>query len=339
MSNYDTTTLLGVVQQLPRFQPFMLSLFFPAVRTFGSRKIAFDDMAEDHRIAPFVSPIEAGQVMHARGSELKDFAPAYIKPKHLVDPERVLDRMPGESIGGILSPGARRNAIIADNLLKERNAIMIRQEWMAVQAVLDGKVIVSGEKYPTTEVDFGRDAALTKVLTGTALWTDTTNSNPVDDVEDWSGELAGPATDMVMGKDAWKAFRKHPKVKEVLDTQLRGTQSSLEIGAGNGEWYRLVGVLSGNIRVWVYSAYYEAEGTGTPTQYIPSNRIVLGSSALRGVRAFGAIRDGSADYKAMEMFPKHWVTNDDPFAEYTMTQSAPLMVPTRPNASMSATVV
>ena len=337
-TNSDTITLLEVVRQLPRFQPFLLSLFFPTTRLFDSKKIAFDDIAEDHRIAPFVSPIEAGQVMHDRGSTLKDFMPAYIKPKHLVDPMRVLDRRPGEAIGGAMAPNARRNAVITDNLMKEREAIMKRLEWMAAQVMLTGKVVVSGEKYPTTEVDFGRTAALTKVLTGAALWTDDA-STPLDDIEDWSGELAGPSSDIIMGADAWKAFRKRADVKEALDTQIRGTQSSLEIGAGNGEWYQLKGTLSGTIRVWVYSAYYEAEGTGTPTKYVPDNRVILSSQALRGIRAFGAIRDGDAGYQAMEMFPKNWTTNDDPFAEYTMTQSAPLMIPARPDASMSATVV
>ena len=338
MSNYDTTTLADVIRHLPRFQPFLLSLFFPTTRLFPGRKIAFDDIADDHRIAPFVSPIEAGQVIESRGSTLKDFTPAYIKPKHLVDPERVLDRLPGESLGGVMAPGARRNAVIADNLMKERDAIMKRLEWMAVQVLLSGKITVAGEKYPTSQVDFGRDAALTKVLTGAALWSDAA-STPLDDIEDWSGELAAPTTDIIMGQTAWRAFRQHAAVKEALDTEIRGTQSALEIGAGNGAWYQLKGTLSGTMRVFVYSAYYEAEDTGLPTKYLPDDQVILASPALQGVRAFGAIRDGDAGYQSLEMFPKNWTTNDDPFAEYTMTQSAPLMIPARPNASMAATVV
>jgi len=338
IKTYNTVTLAGVVRQLPRFQPFLLSLFFPATRLFTGRKIAFDDIADDHRIAPFVSPIEAGQVMSARGSTLKDFSPAYIKPKHLVDPDRVLDRVPGEMIGGSMAPGARRDAVITDNLRMEREAIMKRLEWMAAQALLTGKVTVAGEKYPTAEVDFGRDAALTKALTGAALWTDSA-SKPLDDIEDWSGEIAAPGTDIIMGQAAWRAFRQHADVKEALDTQIRGSASSLEIGAGNGAWYQLKGTLSGTMRVFVYSAYYEAEGTGTPTKYLPDDTVILASTALQGVRAFGAIRDGDAGYRSMEMFPKNWSTNDDPFAEYTMTQSAPLMIPARPNASMAAKVV
>lgn len=337
MSLYDTHTLLDVVRQLPRYQPFLLSLFFPTTRLFDSKKISFDDIAEDERIAPFVSPIESGQVMQDRGSTLKDFTPAYIKPKHIVDPARVLERLPGEAIGGSQSAGSRRNAIIADNLMKEQVAVMKRLEWMAAQTLLTGKIIVSGEKYPSTEVDFGRAAALTKVLTGTALWTDSA-STPIDDIEDWSGELAAPSTDIIMGQVAWRAFRKHADVKEALDTRIRGTESSLEIGAGNGEWYQFKGTLSGTIRVWVYTGYYESETTGNPVKYIDDDHVVIASPALRGVRCFGAILDGAAGYQALEMFPKNWM-QDDPGLEYTMTQSAPLMVPARPNASMAAKVV
>ena len=338
IQTYDTVTLGAVVRALPRALPFLLEKFFPTVRLFNGKKIAFDDIATDRRIAPFVSPVEAGQVVSARGSVMKDFTPAYIKPKHLVDPNRIVDRLPGESIGGDITIGGRRDTVIADNLRMERDAILYRLEWMAAKVVLDGKVTISGEKYPTVEVDFGRDPALTKVLTGTALWTDTVNSDPIEDIENWSSEKDGPTTDIPMGKAAWAAFRKHPKVKDVLDTNIRGTESWLEIGPGAGEDVRLAGILSGTMRVWVYSAEYE-DDDGNYVPYVPDNRVILSSPALQGVRAYGAIMDGEANYQAVEYFLKHWVTNDDPFAEYTMTQSAPLLIPARPNASMSATVV
>jgi hypothetical protein len=38
----------------------------------------------------------------------------------------------------------------------------------------------------------------------------------------------------------------------------------------------------------------------------------------------------------LEMFPKNWV-NEDPAAEYVMTQSGPLMIPKRPNAVVAVT--
>jgi len=339
IKTYDTVTLIGAIRGLPRFEPFLTSLFFPKTQLFDTEFIAFDDIAEDHRLAPFVSPIEAGQVMRDRGSVLKVFKPAYVKPKHIVDHQRVLERVPGEGVGGAMDAGSRRNAVIADNLRMERNSIRFREEWMAASALLTGKVIVAGEKHPSTEVDFGRDASLTKVLSGVKLWTDF-DSTPLEDIEDWAEELVAPSADIVFGRHAWDAFKRHPDVigdRGLLDTRVRGSESSLEIGAGNNSWYEFKGYLSGVVRVWVLSATYE-DDAGQDIPYLPADHVIMGSSHLGGVRCFGAIRDGAANYRALELFPRHW-TGDDPGVEYTMTQSAPLLVPTRPNASMAAKVV
>jgi hypothetical protein len=57
-----------------------------------------------------------------------------------------------------------------------------------------------------------------------------------------------------------------------------------------------------------------------------------------GVRCFGAIMDIQANMQANDMFPKQWDEND-PSVSYTMTQSAPLMVPLRPNTTFKMKVV
>ncbi len=70
---------------------------------------------------------------------------------------------------------------------------------------------------------------------------------------------------------------------------------------------------------------------------LPSNTVLLGSSAVEGIRHFGAIRDEKAGYCPMQMFPKLWTT-EDPAVRYLMMQSAPLLVPYRPDATIAATV-
>ena len=165
---YDTETLLEVVRGLAPFETFLLNLFFPRLVTFDTSAISFDAVDEDMRLAPFVSPLVAGKVMKTQGGTLKSFKPAYLKPKDVVDPERVLMRRPGESIGGSLSAAARRNAIIADILDSHRQKILRRLEYMAAQVLLKGKVIVEGEDYPTVEVDYGRAPGNTVALLGGA---------------------------------------------------------------------------------------------------------------------------------------------------------------------------
>ena len=47
------------------------------------------------------------------------------------------------------------------------------------------------------------------------------------------------------------------------------------------------------------------------------------STGSEGLRAYGAILDGEADYVPAEYWPKNWVEKD-PGVEQIMTQSAPL---------------
>ena len=56
------------------------------------------------------------------------------------------------------------------------------------------------------------------------------------------------------------------------------------------------------------------------------------------MRAFGAIMDPAHNYGAMAYAPKSWVEHD-PGRRVLMMQSAPLVIPTRPDASFAATVV
>ena len=67
-------------------------------------------------------------------------------------------------------------------------------------------------------------------------------------------------------------------------------------------------------------------------------QVLLGSrSGIEGVRCYGAIKDEQAGFQANRYFPKSWLEND-PAVRWMLLQSAPLVVPYRPNASMCVTV-
>ncbi|EGJ7035699.1 major capsid protein E [Escherichia coli] len=68
---------------------------------------------------------------------------------------------------------------------------------------------------------------------------------------------------------------------------------------------------------------------GTEKRYLPEGTLVLGNTAAEGIRCYGAIKDAQAlseGVVASSRYPKHWLTVGDPSCEFTMTQSAPLMV-------------
>lgn len=343
---YTTHEMLSVIRHLPKPSAFWLNLAFKQQVNFQSQFIDFDKIDRGRRLAPFVAPTVAGKPMKSEGYNTRRFAPAYVKPLMPVDPERIITRMAGESYTGTMSLQARRDAIVADILREQREMIWRRWELMAAKAVMDGQVIVEGDDYPTQTIAFGRDPNNTVTLAGTNLWTDTAASDPHKDLENWSLSMARnggyPATDWVMGVDAWEAFINHPKTEKRLNTDIKNSsQIMLDLGISqadeNGAIIQLKGTLGSGIRVWVYSDIYEDEA-GTNVEIMDANAVVgINPAGVEGVRCFGAIMDAEAGYQSLEIFPSNWVEKN-PSVEQVMSQSAPLMVPRRPNATFKAIV-
>lgn len=334
MSAYDTTTLLGAYGAMDPFDPFLLNLLFPDVIMFDTEEVAFDKVVEDQTLAPFVSPLVAGKPRRERGGEVRSFVPACLKPKDVVHPGRALKRRPGEGIGGQLSAEQRMNAIRFELLGEQRQQIKRRQEWMVAEFLRTGKIIVTGEDYPTAEVDYGRDPNFTVTLAAGAKWGSGTD-DPVDDLEGWMQELDAPATHVIFGRKALRNAMLSEKFKDLVETR-RGSDTTLEMApTANLAAYR--GRFGGaGPELWSYTGWYR-DAQGAKQLFVPDNGVVLVSQGINGARCYGAILDKKAGFRGMELFPKNW-ENDDPAVEYIMTQSRPLPVPRLPNASLYATV-
>lgn len=340
---YATATLIGI-QQRPDNQPdgFWLT-FFPREVTSNTEEIMWDDLGDrDRRLAPFVAPMAQGRVMRDKGFVSKSFRPAYLKPKHVVNPAKAIHRRPGEALAGELTPQQRWDATVAQNMMTERELCERRFDWMAAQAVAYASVTVEGEDYPSQFVDFGRDPSLTDVLTGTARWGESA-ADPLGDIRalrQAAFTLGGyPVNDVIFGPDAWDRFTANTAVAALLSTQTRGSTSDWRAPVmSSGEPFAFEGTIGnanvgsgGQIRLWTYSNFYEQTLGGTRVNYIDTHDVV-GVGNVMGVQAFGAIMDADAGLAPMRLFPKMW-KNDDPSVVYTMTQSAPLMVPMNPNSS------
>ena len=215
-----------------------------------------------------------------------------------------------------------------------------RLEVMASEALRTAKVTVTGEGYGTVVVDFGRDPALTPAaLAGTDKWTDP-GSTPLDDLQDWSDlvlEKSGTTpVDVVMGVAAWKAFRTHDTVAKRLDV-LRIQNNGMDVGAQQIEGLTPRGTIDG-FNIWTYGGWYEDPDTAVVTPIWPADIVGMASALVEGVRAFGGIKDPKAGLQAVPYFPKMWI-EEDPAVTWLMLQAAPLVVPTRPDATLAVDVV
>lgn len=331
------------IQQDTRMAPpdgFWLR-FYNRIVTSTAQQIMFDQLPiRDRRLAPFVAPNVQGRILKQRGRPMAAFSPAYLKPKHKITPDRAIPRRPGEPLLGNLTPEARYNAIIADCLREEREMIERRWDWMAAQATIFGYVDVYGEDYPKVRVDFGRDASLTIVLAGGAVWTAET-ADPIADINlgrTRAFALGGSSVNtLVFGLTAWTNFVERIDLDKLLDKNNRGSESVVNsTGLQSGEPYEYQGRIRGPngggfIDLYTYSNEYEDENGDMQPYMDPRDVVGIGNN-FQGVRAFGAILD-KRSLEAVPMFGKVWTADEDPSGDFTMTQSAPLMVPGNPNNS------
>jgi hypothetical protein len=339
MNLFTTNVLTGAINSLVATPSHLLDTYFPFVQSEQTEEIHFDLIDKTRRLAPFVSPVLAGKVVDAQGFNTKTFKPAYLKPKTPFDANRPLKRIPGEKLGGILSPEQRLQFLVAQQLLDHKDMIRRRMEVMASEAMRTGKVTVTGDGYPTVVVDFGRDAALTKVLAAGSKWSDS-GVSPLDTLQNWAQlvlqKSGAMPIDVTMDVASWIVFRNDADVKSRLD--LRNAAGSvLNQGAQIKEGAVLMGVVD-NFNIWVYSGWY-LDDSGNEQPILPTGTVVMSNGTqLEGTQAFGAIRDEAAGFQAFEFFSKSWV-EQDPSVRYVLTQSAPLVVPSRVNASFCATVL
>ncbi|MFW6021514.1 MAG: major capsid protein [Guyparkeria sp.] len=338
MDYTSTNFMIGVLDNLPAPSSFLLDTFFPQVQTEASEEIHFDVLDRTRRLAPFVSPVVAGKVQASQGHTTKTFKPAYVKPKEAFDMNRPIKRAAGERIGGNMSPSQRAQMIMAGIIADQRDQIIRRLEVMASEALRTGKVTVSGDQYSTQVVDFGRHTDNTITLTSGSKWGES-GVKPLADLNEWALEVlqrsGAKPTEVVMDTDAWTTFSQDDEVKDRLDTR-RVNNAVMSMGGPAGIGGTYMGTIDG-FNIWVYADWYIDPDDGDEKPVMPSNTVILGGQRVEGVRAFGAIRDESAGLQAMEMFPKSWVV-EDPSVRYVMTQSAPLVVPTRVNHTFCATV-
>lgn len=339
MDIYSTQALNRLVQSLKRPQTALLTTFFGTVETSETEQILFDVENKKRRIAPFVSPLREGKLVEDEGYVTKSFTPAYTKDKRVHDPNKALKRAAGETIGGSMAPIDRHQANLARSTADQLDMLNRRKEVMASEALRTGKVTVTGDGYPTVVVDFGRNAAHTVALTGANRWGQA-GIKPLENIEDWTGTVlqnsGAVIRDVVMDVKAWRLFRADADVQKFLDTRPLSSSTDSIVALQFAKLGLSYKGQVGEVRFWVYQDWYVDEA-GVEQPMIPDFTVILASPDVDGVQHHGAIRDEDAGLQALEYFSKSWVV-PDPSKRILLMQSAPLVVPYRPDATFCATV-
>ncbi len=336
---YTTVSLFALIAAMNKPVPFFLQFFFSQeVVSNDSEEIAIDVMLGTKRVAPFVAPHVPGRVVESEGFRTARFAPPHVKDLRPINPRRALRRIPGEAIGGELTAAEREAAIVSMEMGEQIDNIDRRLELMAIDALQDGIVTVSGDGYDgSVQINFGRDAQLTNALAGAARWGEA-GVSPVANLIAWCNlvlRLSGVrVTDIIIGADAYQLLVADAAFEKAVNTQLAGTDAVLARAATLVDGGALVGKLNNLTNIWLYGQRYVDPADNTEKDMFPGHGVVLGSSApqAQGYLGLGAIPDPVVGYQAGRHVPSSYIENNPARRVIQMT-AAPLTVLARPNAT------
>lgn len=337
---FDTKTLqeLVIVNQEPT--TFLLKEFFPDEKVFGSKSIDFDLKKNKKRIAAYVNRRAQGQNMEKTLFEALQYVPPYLKPKKTITVDDLLKRAPGdiEWVDG-MSQEQRAGQIIQEEFDDLDDAITRAEELQASQALLEGKITpidINGN--PVGDViDFQRDSALTVI--SAPLW-DSGTPKILADIRKWKRivvEAGGiMPTKAVLGSKAVDALLDDDEVLAYLDNRRFDSGSKIVERAKERQATYIGNILE--IDFFSYDGTF-LDQTDTSQNYMPANKMILGSAA-ENRRNYGVIEWLTEnDFKliATPRLPVSWVSKD-PAARYIQMHSAPLLVTRNPDVILAATV-
>lgn len=345
---FDTRTMLAALEQRKPPRTFLLDTFFKNSNVSNSEYVDIDIMKGKRRLAPFVNPRLEGKVIEKRGYKTYSYKPPYIKPKMVTTAENILKRNMGQHIYAPNQGPAQKAAEQLGKDLREMDEMITRrEEWMAAQILTTGKVVVKGDGVDD-EIDFLMDTTHLPTLTGTALWSDSTNSRPIDNLRTWRRLISKDSgivpTDVIMASNVLEAFLECDQIigstggrKGLFDLRRINIGQIDPRTLPNGViYYGTITELG--LDLWTYDEWYVDEWDDeTEKSMVPDGKVIMGSPNARTQRQYGAIQDLDAT-AAVARFPKSW-TEKDPPARFVMLQSAPLPSMHQVDAFLCATVL
>ena len=136
---FDNYVMMAIAEEIVPEPHFFRDRYFPteAGDIFAADKVLTEYRKGDRKMAAFVAPRVGDIPMDRRGYEIREYQPAYIAPSRIL----TLDDLKRRGFGEALYPGmtqAQRAAALQLRDMAEMDVrIRRREEWMAVQTMLE----------------------------------------------------------------------------------------------------------------------------------------------------------------------------------------------------------
>lgn len=336
----DTYTLMRLVKDIPPDVRFFRDRYFPtgAGDMFKEKKIPVSFKDGDLDMAPFVSrrlgPIE----IERDGFEIWEYAPAFISVQRTINPDDLDVPMFGESFFENKDEAKRAIDIAAEDMRKLDEMISRREEWLAVQTMLNNACTVQEYVDAKTKgrkqfLQFYRTSENEHKFTVSKAWSEATADieNDVAEMCQMVADHNGDPQDLIVGPDAWRCMRNNETIMKTLDKTIDFNRSAInEKILKNGVLYAGKLLFGGyTLNVFVVSTKYTDENK-TLQSYFPTDGALV-TFPNCGHMMYGSVVQqpfGSTQYKKFtaKRIPK-FINRNESDQNAWVLKSAPLAAP------------
>lgn len=282
---FDTYTLMAISEEIVPVPSFFRDRYFPtgANDLFASDKALTEYRKGDRKMAAFVEPRVGDIPMERRGYSVREYTPAFIAPSRTLSADELRKRGFGEALYPGMQQSERAARLQLDDMTDMENRISRREEWMAVQTMINNactmqQYIDDKTEGETLYVKFF-DTTSDHTYTVSKKW-NATDGDFFGDVKNMCRMLSKRglrAADLILGVDAADAILNIEKVQKLLDKNSGIITGKIEMELSPYEGVVLMGVLNfGGYKLNLISVdeTYE-DDSGTETRYFPATSAMV----------------------------------------------------------------
>ena len=331
MANIDffkTYVLKAIVEEQVPAAGFFRDRYFPtgAADIFKADKVLTEYKDGDRKMAAFVSPRVGDIPVERGGYAIHEYQPAYIAPSRILTLDDLAKRGFGEALFSDFDAQTRAAKIMAKDLVDLDGRIARREEWMAVQTIINNGCTMQ-EYIDDNTVGDTKVIKFYDGLTSDHIYTIATghywggaSGDVYGDVVAMCRKLSRrglPATDLVLGADAYDGFLGDSRIKDMMDRRVGFNDTVIDEQLTKYDGVTFVGTFNfSGFRLSVFVADETYVDSSNSTQnYFPAKSAMVSAPGC-GHTMYGQITQidyGSTEYStyAAKRVPKTVIDQDN----------------------------
>lgn len=285
MNFFDTYTLTAIIEEITPQQTFFVDRYFPTGDgdIFAADKVLTEYKKGNRKMAAFVDSRAGDIPVDRQGYSIHEYQPAFIAPSRLLTLDDLQKRGFGEAIYANSTPAQRAARLIQDDMGELSRLITRREEWMAVQTMMNNACTMQEyvDANTTGNIAYVKffDSTSEHTYTVSHKW-DAAECDVMGDVRAMCRMLTKrglPAVDLLLGSDAADAFLANKELRELMDKNSGIITGEIYQQLTKYEGVVFMGVINfGGHRLNVFSVdeSYEDE-QGCEQKYFPADAAMV----------------------------------------------------------------